>query len=41
MMVHSKNCGITRPEDAVLAAQLGANAIGLVFFAGCKRCVGG
>ena len=39
MMVHSKICGITRPEDAVLAAQLGANAIGLVFFAGSKRCV--
>ena len=37
--IRIKICGITRPEDAVLAAQLGANAIGLVFFAGSKRCV--
>lgn len=37
--IRSKICGITRPEDGRLAAQLGVNAIGLVFFAGSKRCV--
>lgn len=35
----TKICGITRPQDAQLAAQLGADAIGLVFFAGSKRSV--
>ena len=37
--IRIKICGITRPQDAQLAAQLGADAIGLVFFAGSKRCV--
>ena len=37
--IQTKICGITRPQDAQLAAQLGADAIGLVFFAGSKRCV--
>ncbi len=32
-----KICGITRPEDAILAAELGADAIGLNFFAGPRR----
>lgn len=32
-----KICGITRPEDARLAAQLGADALGLVFYAGSRR----
>lgn len=32
-----KICGITRPEDAVLAARLGADALGLMFYAGSKR----
>jgi len=32
-----KICGITRPEDAALAADLGADAIGLNFFAGPRR----
>lgn len=32
-----KICGITRPEDARLAAQLGADALGLVFYANSRR----
>jgi phosphoribosylanthranilate isomerase len=34
-----KVCGITRPEDARLAAKLGADALGMVFYAGSKRAV--
>jgi phosphoribosylanthranilate isomerase len=34
-----KCCGMTRVEDAVLAAQLGVDAIGMVFTARSKRCV--
>ena len=34
-----KICGITRAEDAASAVMLGANAIGLVFFAGSVRGV--
>ncbi|MDO4433857.1 MAG: phosphoribosylanthranilate isomerase [Alysiella sp.] len=37
--IRIKICGITRPEDALIAAQVGADAIGLVFFSGSKRCV--
>lgn len=38
-MIRVKICGITRPADAVLAAELGASAIGLVFWPGSPRCV--
>ncbi len=34
-----KICGITRPQDAVLAARLGADALGLMFYAGSKRAI--
>jgi phosphoribosylanthranilate isomerase len=34
-----KVCGITAPEDAVLAAELGASAIGLVFWPSSPRFV--
>jgi tryptophan synthase beta chain len=34
-----KICGITRPQDAVLAAKLGADAIGLVFYEKSPRAV--
>ncbi|HEX9803430.1 MAG TPA: phosphoribosylanthranilate isomerase [Gammaproteobacteria bacterium] len=36
----AKICGITRPADGVLAAEYGADAIGLVFFAQSPRAVG-
>ena len=34
-----KICGLTRLEDAQAAAELGADAVGLVFYAKSKRCV--
>lgn len=39
MKIHIKICGITRSEDAKAAAQLGANALGLVFYPQSPRAV--
>lgn len=37
--VRIKICGITRPEDAIYAAELGTDAIGLIFYPGSPRCM--
>ncbi len=39
MRTRVKICGITRPEDGQCAAELGADAIGLVFYAASPRAV--
>lgn len=39
-MFRIKICGITNPQDALAAVDAGADAIGLNFYAGSKRCVG-
>lgn len=39
MNIRTKICGITRCEDAVAAARLGVDAIGLVFYPKSRRCV--
>ena len=36
---HIKVCGITRVKDALLAGQLGADMIGMIFYSGSPRCV--
>jgi len=38
-IVKVKICGITRPEDARLAEEAGADAIGLIFAERSKRCL--
>ncbi len=39
MRVRVKICGIARPADAEIAAQAGADALGIVFYAKSPRCV--
>ncbi len=38
-MIRIKICGVTRPEDAQLAAALGASAIGMVFWPRSPRAI--
>jgi phosphoribosylanthranilate isomerase len=38
-MVRVKICGVTKPEDAKLCAELGAHAIGLNFYESSPRCI--
>ena len=39
MRTRVKICGVTRPEDAVIAADLGADAVGLNFWPPGSRCI--
>ncbi len=38
-MIAVKICGVTRPDDAQLAAELGASAVGMIFWPGSPRAV--
>jgi phosphoribosylanthranilate isomerase len=38
-VIRIKVCGITRAQDACLAAELGASAIGFIFWPGSPRCI--
>ena len=38
-MIPVKICGITSTEDAELAINFGASAIGMIFYPGSPRCV--
>jgi len=38
-MIRVKICGVTKPEDAKLCAELGAHAIGLNFYEASPRCI--
>ena len=37
--LHVKICGVTRPEDAIMAAELGADLIGVNFVPDSPRCI--
>jgi phosphoribosylanthranilate isomerase len=37
--VFVKICGLTRPDDAELAAELGASAVGMIFWGGSPRAI--
>ncbi|VFR80905.1 Phosphoribosylanthranilate isomerase [plant metagenome] len=39
MRTRIKICGLTREDDLLAAADAGADALGMVFYAGSKRCV--